>query len=183
MSTPVAFNLDDYEPVASRVSKFYDAHPDGRIITDLVHYLSDVAVFKAEIWVGDVLVSTGWEEEVRNSSHINKTSHLANAETGAVGRGLANYNLAGSDPSKRPSREEMGKVQRMTPSGDGTITENSNLATEKQQNMIRAVCKSRGLVPPHNLQSFSRREASAYIDTLKNGEQPAPTYDSPEEPF
>ena len=78
----MAFNLDDYEPVASRVSRFYEAHPDGRIITDLVHYLSDVAVFKAEIWVGDVLVSTGWEEEVRNSSHINKSSHLANAETG-----------------------------------------------------------------------------------------------------
>lgn len=179
-----SFNLDDYEPVASRVSRFYEAHPDGRIITDLVHYLSDVAVFKAEIWVGEVLVSTGWEEEVRNSSHINKTSHLANAETGAVGRGLANYNLAGSDPSKRPSREEMGKVQRMTDSGNGTITESSNLASEKQQNMIRAVCKSMGKVPPHNLQAMTKREASAYIDTLKSsGEQPAPSYDSPEEPF
>ena len=179
----MAFNLDDYEPVASRVSRFYEAHPDGRIITDLVHYLSDVAVFKAEIWVGDVLVSTGWEEEVRNSSHINKSSHLANAETGAVGRGLANYNLAGSDPSKRPSREEMGKVQRMTESGNGTITESSNLATEKQQNMIRAVCKSMGKIPPHNLQSFTKSDASKYIDSLKAGEQPAPTYDSPEEPF
>ena len=179
----MAFNLDDYEPVASRVSRFYEAHPDGRIITDLVHYLSDVAVFKAEIWVGDVLVSTGWEEEVRNSSHINKSSHLANAETGAVGRGLANYNLAGSDPSKRPSREEMGKVMRMTESGNGTITEPSNLASDKQQNMIRAVCKSMGKVPPHNLQAMTKREASAYIDTLKSGEQPAPTYDSPEEPF
>lgn len=180
----MAFDLDSYEPVASRVSRFYEAHPDGRIITDLVHYLSDVAVFKAEIWVGDVLVSTGWEEEVRNSSHINKTSHLANAETGAVGRGLANYNLAGSDPSKRPSREEMGKVQRMTDSGNGTITESSNLASEKQQNMIRAVCKSMGKVPPHNLQAMTKREASAYIDTLKSsGEQPAPSYDSPEEPF
>ena len=177
----MAFNLDDYEPVASRISKFYEAHPEGRIITELVHYLSDVAVFKAEIWIGDVLVSTGWEEEVRNSSHINKTSHLANAETGAVGRGLANYNLAGSDPSKRPSREEMGKVQRMQ--GDTQITENSNLASEKQQNMIRAVCKSMGKIPPANLQSFSKREASAYIDTLKAGEQPAPSYDSPEEPF
>jgi hypothetical protein len=179
----MAFNLDDYEPVASRISKFYDAHPDGRIITELVHYLSDVAVFKAEIWIGDLLVSTGWEEEVRNSSHINKTSHLANAETGAVGRGLANFNLAGSDPSKRPSREEMGKVQRMSPSGEGTITESSNLATEKQQNMIRAVCKSIGKIPPHNLQSFTKSDASKYIDSLKAGEQPAPSYDSPEEPF
>lgn len=182
MSTPVAsFNLDDYEPVASRISKFYAAHPEGRIITDLVHYLSDIAVFKAEIWIGDVLVSTGWEEEVRNSSHINKSSHLANAETGAVGRGLANYNLAGTDPSKRPSREEMGKVVRMQ--NDTQITEPSNLASDKQQNMIRAVCKSMGKVPPTNLQAMTKREASAYIDSLKNGEQPAPQYDTPEEPF
>jgi hypothetical protein len=40
--------------------------------------------------------------------------------------------------------------------------------------MIRAVCKSMGKVPPHNLQAMTKREASAYIDTLKNGEQPAP---------
>jgi hypothetical protein len=41
-----------------------------------------------------------------------------------------------------------------------------------------------GKIPPHNLQSMTKREASAYIDTLKStGEQPAPTYDSPEEPF
>jgi hypothetical protein len=77
----------------------------------------------------------------------------------------------------------MGKVQRMSLSGDGTITENSNLASEKQQNMIRAVCKSLGKIPPHNLQAMSKREASAYIDTLKSGEQPAPSYDSPKEPF
>jgi hypothetical protein len=67
--------------------------------------------------------------------------------------------------------------------GDTQITENSNLASEKQQNMIRAVCKSMGKVPPANLQSFSKREASAYIDSLKAGEQPAPTYDTAEEPF
>ena len=181
MSILVGFNLDDYEPVASRIGKFYSAHPEGRIITELVHYLSDIAVFKAEIWIGDVLVSTGWEEEVRNSSHINKSSHLANAETGAVGRGLANYNLAGSDPSKRPSREEMGKVQRMQ--GDTQITEPSNLASEKQLNMIRAVCKSMGRTVPSGIHGWTKREASAYIDTLKNGEQPAPQYDTPEEPF
>jgi len=179
----VGFNLDDYEPVASRLDRFLKAHPDARVITDLVHYLGDFAVFKAELWLNGEIIATGWEEEVRNSSHINKTSHLANAETGALGRALANAGLSGSDYKKRPSREEMQKVERMSPSGDVTITENSKLASEKQQNMIRAVCKSMGKVPPHNLQAFSKREASAYIDSLKAGEQPAPTYDTPEEPF
>jgi hypothetical protein len=75
----------------------------------------------------------------------------------------------------------MGKVVRMQ--GDTQITEPSNLASDKQQNMIRAVCKSMGKVPPANLQGMTKREASAYIDTLKSGEQPAPQYDTPEEPF
>ena len=179
----MAFNLDDYEPVASRLDRFLKAHPDARVITDLVHYLADIAVFKAELWLDGEIIATGWAEEIRGQGNVNKTSHLENCETGAVGRALANAGLSGSDFTKRPSREEMGKVQRMTESGNGTITESSNLASEKQQNMIRAVCKSMGKVPPHNLQAMTKREASAYIDTLKAGEQPAPTYDSPEEPF
>lgn len=179
----MAFNLDDYEPVASRLDRFLKAHPDARVITDLVHYLADVAVFKCELWLDGDIIATGWAEEIRGQGNVNKTSHLENCETGAVGRALANAGLSGSDFTKRPSREEMGKVQRMTESGNGTITESSNLASEKQQNMIRAVCKSMGKVPPHNLQAMTKREASAYIDTLKSGEQPAPTYDSPEEPF
>jgi hypothetical protein len=179
----VAFNLDDYEPVASRLDRFLKAHPDARVITDLVHYLADIAVFKAELWLDGEIIATGWAEEIRGQGNVNKTSHLENCETGAVGRALANAGLSGSDFTKRPSREEMGKVQRMTESGNGTITESSNLATEKQQNMIRAVCKSMGKIPPHNLQSFTKSDASKYIDSLKAGESPAPTYDSPEEPF
>ena len=179
----MAFNLDDYEPVASRLDRFLKAHPNARVITDLVHYLSDIAVFKAELWLDGEIIATGWAEEIRGQGNVNKTSHLENCETGAVGRALANAGLSGSDFTKRPSREEMQKVQRMTESGNGTITESSNLASEKQQNMIRAVCKSMGKVPPHNLQSMTKKEASAYIDILKAGEQPAPTYDSPEEPF
>ena len=180
-SITVAFNLDDYEPVASRLDRFLKAHPDARVITDLVHYLSDVAVFKAELWLDGEIIATGWAEEIRGQGNVNKTSHLENCETGAVGRALANAGLSGSDFNKRPSREEMGKVIRMQ--GDTQITENSNLASEKQQNMIRAVCKSLSKLPPSNLQAMTKREASAYIDMLKNGEQPTAQYDSPEEPF
>ena len=185
----MAFNLDDYEPVASRIGRFYDAHPDGRIITELVHYLADVAVFKAEIYIGDVLVATGWEEEVRNSSHINKTSHLANAETGAVGRGLANYNLAGSDPSKRPSREEMGKVQRMTQTtspGSDVVTERpANAPSDKQLWLVKKLIKDAGQLPPHNLGSMDKFEVSKLIEQLKGGEEipPPSDNDAPEEPF
>jgi hypothetical protein len=177
----VAFNLDDYEPVASRLDRFLKAHPDARVITDLVHYLADIAVFKCELWLNDEIIATGWAEEIRGQGNVNRTSHLENCETGAVGRALANAGMSGSDINKRPSREEMGKVVRMQ--GDTQITESSNLASDKQQNMIRAVCKSMGKVPPTNLQAMTKREASAYIDSLKAGESAAPQYDTPEEPF
>jgi hypothetical protein len=177
----VGFNLDDYEPVASRLDRFLKAHPDARVITDLVHYLSDIAVFKCELWLEGEIIATGWAEEIRGQGNVNKTSHLENCETGAVGRALANAGMSGSDINKRPSREEMQKVQRMQ--GDTTVTEFSNLASEKQQNMIRAVCKSLSKLPPSNLQAMTKREASAYIDALKANETSAPTYDSPEEPF
>jgi hypothetical protein len=75
-------------------------------------------------------------------------------------------------------------VQRT--SGATVITENGDLASDKQRNMIKAVCKSLGKTPPVELQSFTKRQASAYIDELKRmeaGEAPAPVYETPEEPF
>lgn len=178
----MGFNLDDYEPVASRLNRFYEAHPDGRIITDLVHYLADTAVFKAEVWIGDLLVATGWEEEVRGSSPVNRTSHLANAETGAVGRALANYNLAGSDPSKRPSREEMAKVERSKAAHPSNPSPSGGEATEPQKKMIRAISKALGKLPPARLEEMTKREASDLITLLKTEqEQGAPVTD--EEPF
>jgi hypothetical protein len=135
---PVAFNLDDYEPVAHRLDRWLkDCHVRGvqpRVLTDLVHYLQNSAVFSASLFEGDVLIATGWAEEIRGEGHINKTSHLENCETGAVGRALANAGYAGSDLNKRPSREEMSKVQRVsTTSSDGVTTERpANAPSDKQ---------------------------------------------------
>jgi hypothetical protein len=118
----MGFNLDDYEPVAARLArwlewaKINDLVPS--VITDLVHYSENRAVFKAELILtsntngATWTVATGWAEETRGDGHVNKTSHLENAESSAVGRALANAGLAGSDPNKRPSREEMQKVIR-----------------------------------------------------------------------
>ena len=115
----MAFNLEDYEPVAHRLDRWLkDCHVRGvqpKVITDLVHYLNDKCVFSASLYENDTLISTGWAEEIRGEGHINKASHLENCETGSVGRALANAGYAGSDLNKRPSREEMAKVQNAGP--------------------------------------------------------------------
>ena len=178
-------SIEDYEPVASRLARFWEKHPEGRVITKLLTFEGDRVIVQADIYVDredDRPVATDFAEEIRGSNNVNKTSHIENAATSAIGRALADCDFASStDWTKRPSREEMHKVERM--SGDTRITESSNLASEKQQNMIRAVCKSMGKTPPANLQGMTKREASAYIDTLKNGEAAAAQYETPEEAF
>ncbi len=183
----MGFNLDDYEPVAARLDRWLKDHPDGRVITELVHYLQDVAVFKAELWLDGEIIATGWAEEVRGQGNVNRTSHVENCETGAVGRALANAGYAGSDVSKRPSREEMGKVQRMSQGTDKRmpevrITQPDGIASEKQINYIKSLLKAAGHLRPANLDSITKGEASAMVDALKNGTY-APAVNNDEEPF
>lgn len=117
----MSFNLDDYEPVATRLARFLEESRVGDnlpiVETEMVHYTDQRVVFRAKIGYmnpqGEKFwLATGFEEETRGEGHVNRTSHLANCETSAIGRALANYGYAGSDPSKRPSREEMAKVNR-----------------------------------------------------------------------
>jgi hypothetical protein len=177
-------SIEDYEPVQSRFSRFIEWSETREQFFSVISELlsapgDDICVMKTTILCDGVVVATGHAEEIRNQGNVNKTSSLENCETSSLGRCLSNFpmhNFCGTSLDKRPSREEMQKVQR----GDVTITQSSDLASEKQQNMIRAVCKSMGKVPPANLQGMTKREASQYIDTLKSA--PAPQ-EEPEEAF
>ncbi len=112
----MGFNLDDYEPVAVRHSRWLEQHPNGRTITHMVSTPgADICVIRAELWLEDVCIATGYAEEVRGAGNVNRTSHVENCETSAVGRALANAGMAGTDVNKRPSREEMSKVQNTAP--------------------------------------------------------------------
>ena len=109
----MGFNLNDYETVEDRLARFWELHPDGRIVTTMMHYDDQKVVMRAEIWINatdEHPRATGFAEEVRGSSPVNKTSHVENAETSAIGRCLANMSLK---KGPRPSRQEMEKVGRV----------------------------------------------------------------------
>jgi hypothetical protein len=118
----MAFDLEAYEPVALRLDRWLKQHPNGIVKTLLLSQPgADICVFLAELWLDGQCVSTGHAEEVRNSNMINKTSSMEVCETSAIGRALANAGMAGSDMTKRPSREEMGKVERTAAASRGYL--------------------------------------------------------------
>ena len=83
----MAFDLSQYETVEDRLERFWEAHPDGRVETEMVFYDENRVVFKATIFRNandTVPVATGHAEELRGSSPVNRTSHLENGETSSL---------------------------------------------------------------------------------------------------
>jgi hypothetical protein len=131
-------------------------------------------VMRAELYadIGDTVpTTTGWAEEIRGSSMVNKTSALENTETSCVGRALANYQFQGS--KKRASLEEMVKVYRQgeqpqtttnAPAAPRTASlgSSSEPPTPKQLALLRSK-NWEGDAPS------TKREASEIIDRLMNG--------------
>ena len=175
----MSFNPADYASVDERLPLFWKDCPRGRIITELVVDDGTRVVVKAELYadIADLApTTTGYAEEIRGSSMVNKTSALENCETSAVGRALANYQYQGS--KKRASLEEMVKVYRQggelsasgpttsansaTPARTQSLGSSSEPPTPKQMAMIRAK-DYQGQAPS------TKREASEIIDRLMNG--------------
>ena len=114
----MAFDLTQYEPVAERLDRWLKKSEQfaPRVFTNMESIPgADVCVIKAELWLGDTRIATGYAEETRGANRINQINHVEVCETSAIGRALANAGYAGSDASKRPSREEMAKVNRGAP--------------------------------------------------------------------
>lgn len=119
--------LDDYETVDSRIHRFWEKYPDGRIVTHLEEIKIDDAgrtlacIVRTEVFKhdpGDVVAeqrrgrpdATGYAEESVATSTAPKGSLVETCETSSIGRALAN--LGFSAKGNRPSREEMQKAER-----------------------------------------------------------------------
>lgn len=89
----------EYKTVAKRVDEFRKEHKlELAIVTDLVSDDGETVVMKASIQNKDGwCIATGYAEEKRNASQINRTSALENCETSAIGRALANLGYGGGE--------------------------------------------------------------------------------------
>ena len=90
----------EYKTVALRVAEFrgeYTIKDGWGIVTTLVHHDSDTVIMKAEVVnPSGMVVGTGYAEEKRSASQINRTSAMEVSETSAIGRALAAVGLAGT---------------------------------------------------------------------------------------
>lgn len=106
------FNLNDYEPVESRITKFWKEYPDGRIETELIEAASNRFIVEARIFRTEA-DSKAWSIDYAAESFRTDSKEaefaLERCSTSAIGRALATAGFA----TKRPSREEMTKVARV----------------------------------------------------------------------
>jgi len=109
--------LDNYEPVADRISKFWEKYPNGRLHTEIVLINETEIVIKASAYTDREdprPAAIDFAQETRGSSSINKQSFIENCSTSALGRVLATLNFQPKKDGKavRPSREEMKAVSK-----------------------------------------------------------------------
>ena len=88
----------DYAMVSERVTAFRKIWPQGFIRTEIISNDGTTVLMQARVgyyredWE-EVVLATGYAQEVRGKGMVNGTSHIENCETGAVGRALGMIGL------------------------------------------------------------------------------------------
>jgi hypothetical protein len=123
----------EYKTVALRVNEFCEHKPDWHILTDLVHHDDKRVIMKA-IVIDDKgnTVGSGYAEEVRSQSAINKTSALECAETSAIGRALASIGLGGEEYASADEVLRAIEQQKVIEKEDPIVRTQDDAAAESE---------------------------------------------------
>ena len=104
-----------YAEVNSRILAFRKLFPMGMITTEIVSLEDGVCVIKATVRSEEgIVLGTGYAYEKENSTFINKTSYIENAETSAVGRALGMVGI-GIDTSIASYEETANAIANQKP--------------------------------------------------------------------
>jgi len=134
----------EYVEVNERIKFFRleDKYNGWSLSTEVVHLDENSCVIRATICNSDgMVIATGFAQEDKSSSYINKTSYVENCETSAWGRALANLGI-GIDTSIASSNEVAIAIakQNSKPQAQASTTPTlKSLTDDIRDNMIKAV--------------------------------------------
>ena len=133
----------EYVEVNERIKYFRlaEQYKGWCLCSEVIHLDENSCVIKATICdENGVQKATGFAQEDKSSSYINKTSYVENCETSAWGRALANLGI-GIDTSIASSNEVSMAIAKQNTTENKTATKPSlkELTDDIKDKMIKAV--------------------------------------------
>lgn len=111
----------NYVMVNERIKFFRDNYRGYTLTSEIIELNEDSCVIKAIISDGNgLVVATGFAQEDRSSSMINKTSFVENCETSAWGRALGNLGI-GIDDSIASAEEVDMAIKKQELQNDKSV--------------------------------------------------------------
>lgn len=126
------FNLADYQTVQERVDLFRKTFPEGRIVNRMIHIDETSIIVECSIYLkatDELPTCVDLAHEVKDASPVNRTSWVENCTTSSTGRSISLLGGPFSPKGKRPSREEMSKVERANKATQITTKDIQDAAT------------------------------------------------------
>jgi hypothetical protein len=111
----MGFDLSQYQTVQERIDLFWSAFPNGRLNLEIVSLTETQVVMKAEVYLDkadEKPATVDFAEERIGTSNVNKVSFVENCATSSYGRAISALGGQFSPKGKRPSAQEMDKVNR-----------------------------------------------------------------------
>jgi len=159
-----------YTEVFVRVEAFRKAFgTDMGIETNIVDDNGQRVIVQAFIKNKDgMIIGSGYAEEIRGSSNVNKTSAIENCETSAIGRALASIGLHGGSYA---SANELVAAKRKEQAIDETQAQTNGMP--QNQGEWVAWCKDltekyQAAKSKRELADVDRKTDDAWLDELKN---------------
>ena len=169
-----------YAEVNERIKAFRQLFPNGTIATEIVSCEGGVVIIKATATNEDgSILATGHAYEKENSTFINKTSYIENAETSAVGRCLGMIGI-GIDTSVASYEEVANAVaQQEEKKPEPKKTEPKRVLTEEDKQartILLELCKAKQIKPAEVAKHYGLTNNSSaedfykVIDAINGGE-------------
>jgi len=107
--------LEGYQTVQERIDLLWATYPNARYSIEIVSLTETQVVMKCSLWTDaadEHPRTVDFAEERVGTTNVNKVSHIENCATSVLGRCISGLGGVFSPKGKRPSREEMEKVER-----------------------------------------------------------------------